>query len=296
MKKLSLALACVIGMMFFASCDPNAINDILEQKPTVEFVSGDNLVSDFSGFWVNTELHFQFKLAPNATSKSPITSFHFAIHDMNGQLIMSDEDATKITNPDGETIIEEVFVKDVPSTYTVKVSVKDAAGKESTAGFAVDYVLPIVSVLGTYQGNVVLAGHVKTDKAVAGYSLDDDYTTGNLPTTVVLGELGENNRVSATFEIDGRPVTLYCTKNDNTLNIDEFHFDRSVPVEGSNASVLLDIKIKNGTAVLSEGTMTLTGNVEGTGTVTGIQYLNVTATATGTINGELQEQPTGGEE
>ena len=284
MKKLSLALACIIGMMFFASCNPDAIDDLLKQKPTVEFVSGDDLVSDFSGFWVGTELHFQIMVAPNATSQSAIQSVHFAIHDLNGNAAYTDD--PEITNPNGETVIDETFVSQVPSTYTVSALVKDAAGRENTVVFTVDYVEPIQAVIGKFGGNVVIKGHVKADQTLGTYSLDDDFETEELYSEVVLGTI-EGDRVLATFEIDGRPVSLHCTQNDNTFTFDEFHFNRAIPV--SNLGVRLDITV-NATATLEDGVFTLAGTSTGIGAITGISLLNATATlSNGTIDGVFNQ-------
>ena len=45
MKKLTFALACIIGMMFFASCTQEQIDEVMAQKPTVEFMSDEGLTS-----------------------------------------------------------------------------------------------------------------------------------------------------------------------------------------------------------------------------------------------------------
>lgn len=287
MKKLTIALACVIGMMFFASCDPDALNQIMEQLPEVEFVSDTNYVSGFSGFWVGEELHFQLRVKPNESSQSPIASVHFAIHNLNGDAVKTYD--PEITDPEGENFFDVTFVSDQPSVYTVTAVVKDQAGKENaTEPFTIDYVEHIESVIGTYQGDVEITGHVKSDKPVLGNTIDEDYTTGKLRTEIVLGQLAEDNRVVATFEIDGRPVSLYCTKTENGLELDEFHFNRLITLV---CPIYLNITVNADATIDENGKMTLDGTANGAGAVFGIPLVNVTANLTGTISGDLNEVP-----
>ena len=288
MKKLFFAMACVIGMMFFASCNPDAINDMLKQKPTVEFVSGDNLVSSFDGFWVGTELHFQIEATPNATSKSPIASIHFAIHDLQGTTVVA-KDYTDF-NGSEPVIIEETFSSNAPSTYVVSASIKDEAGKENFVEITVDYVEPIEAYIGTFEGMVTIEGDVKANQTLPGVNIDDHYTAENLFTTITLGTVSEENRVIATFEIDGRPVSLYCTRDEETGNLtfDEFHFNRTILLV-SNIGINLDLHV-NATAEMTEGKLNLNGTAYGTGALYGISLVSASATlSNGTITGEFNE-------
>lgn len=286
MKKLTIALACVIGMMFFASCDPDALNQIMEQLPEVEFVNDTNYISGSTSAWVGEEVHFQIRVEPNGSSQSPIASVHFAVHNaLNGNAVKTYD--PEITNPNGENFIDVSFVTNEAAPYEVTVEVKDQAGKLNAAELTIDYVEHIVNVLGKYKGNVEIAGHVKTDKPILGNTIDEDYTTGKLLTEIVLGQLAEDNRAVATFEIDGRPVSLYCTKNGNELVFDEFKFNRLITLV---CPIYLNITV-NATATLDEGKMTLTGTANGNGAAIGAQFVSITATLTGNINGELNEVP-----
>ena len=101
-----------------------------------------------------------------------------------------------------------------------------------------------------------------------------------------MGALEENGRVSATFEIENSPVTLYGTMEDNTITFDEFHFNKTLSLQITN--VILDLTA-NFTGVLENDVLTVTGTAVGSGkTMITLVYLEVNLT-NGVVEGSLDK-------
>lgn len=281
MKKTFFALACVIGLMFFASCTQEQINEIMEQKPTVAFIAEAGFISSNTSAYVGDSLNFKFKVAPNSGSESELVSLTFVVVGNGTELV---NENIEIAEPTGENIYVRTVVPTVANTYAVTVTVKDAAGKMNAAAVSVDYVEPTVAELGVYSGDLTLTGHVVTDQLILGQQLDQDIDTVTLPTVITMGSVGEDNRIRATFEIDGSPVSLYCTKDGNNLTFDPFQLNHTI-------TVFTDINLAltvNATAVLNEeeGTLDVTADATGTGTLT-IPLMNPLIDFNGNIQGIL---------
>ena len=284
MKKLFFALACVIGLMTFASCTQEIIDDIMAQKPVVEFVSGDGLTSASTGVYVNTELNFKVKVAPNSSSESELDNFDFSITNSSGLTVFNNK--PEFTNPAGENFFEFTYTPEVASTYAVSATITDKAGKVNVVTIVVDVAEPIVAVMGTFNGTLNIQGHLSS-KPIAGYeTYDMDTTIADLPVKIALGAIDENNHVEATIEIEGTPVSLYGTIEDNIITFNEFHFRKTI-------SLFVDVNLDftmNLTGQLDEDnlTMTLGGTALGTGkTQALIAMLEVTFD--GTIDGTLEK-------
>ena len=280
MKKLFLGLACVIGLMFFASCTQEVIDDIMAQKPSVEFISGEGLIAGNTSVYVGTELNFQVKVAPNSGSQSELSHFDFSITDLTGATVFNENPA--FDDPNGENIFYFSYTPSAASTYAVTATVTDKAGKVNVITAVVDYVEPVVEGIGTFNGILTINGHVTTNEVV-GYTYDDDYNIEDLDVTITLGTIDENNRVSATIDIDGTPVTLYGTMVENTITFDEFHFNKTITI---TATVTLDLAM-NITGVLEDDVMTLSGTAAGSGK-TQVLLIMLEANYEGNIDGSLE--------
>ena len=277
MKKIFFAMACFIGLMFFASCTQEQINEIMEQKPVVSFVAEEGFISNNTSVFVGEEMNFKFKVAPNSGSQSELVSLTFNVATINATDFLNEN--IEITEPTVESVFTRTVAPTDANTYVVTVTVKDAAGKMNAAVVTVDYVQPIAAEIGVFEGVMVIAGHVTTD-SISNQHIDQDLDTLFLPTTITLGTLEENNRVAATFVIDGTPVTLYSTMEDNHITFDQFNFNRTVNVF---VDFVLNI-VMNTEADIVDDTMTLTGNVTGTGTPT-LLFVQLHANMTGTVEG-----------
>lgn len=281
MKKFFFALACVVGLMTFASCTQEVIDDIMAQKPVAEFVAGDGLISVNTSVYLGETLNFKVKVAPNSGSESELAHFDFSITNLTGATVFNEN--PEITNPTGENFFEFAYTPTAASTYAVTATVTDKAGKANVVNVVVDCVEPVIEGLGTFAGAIDILGHVTTNEVV-GYTYDADYNMEQLATTLTLGVVDENNRVSATLEIDGTPVTLYGTLAEGTITFDEFHFNKTISI---TVDVTLDL-LMNMTGVLADDVLTLSGTAAGTGT-TMVLVAQVTATYDGNISGTLNK-------
>lgn len=281
MKKFFFALACVVGLMTFASCTQEVIDDIMAQKPVAEFVAGDGLISVNTSVYLGETLNFKVKVAPNSGSESELAHFDFSITNLTGATVFNEN--PEITNPTGENFFEFAYTPTAASTYAVTATVTDKAGKANVVNVVVDCVEPVIEGLGTFAGAIDILGHVTTNEVI-GYTYDADYNMEQLATTLTLGVVDENNRVSATLEIDGTPVTLYGTLAEGTITFDEFHFNKTISI---TVDVTLDL-VMNMTGVLADNVLTLSGTATGTGS-TMVLVAQVTANYEGTVNGTLNK-------
>lgn len=275
-------MACIIGLMFFASCTQEQIDDIMAQKPVVEFVSGEGYISGNTGVYVGETLNFKVKVAPNSGSEAALSHFDFSVTDATGATVFNDN--PEFTDPNGENYFEYVLTPEYASTFVVTATVTDVNGKANFVNVVVNYVEPVTEGIGTFSGIINIMGHVTTNEVV-GYTYDGDYNIDTLATTLTLGVVGDDNRVSATLDIDGTPVTLYGTMDENnTITFDEFHFNKTITI---TVDVTLDLTM-NMTGVLENDVLTLSGTAAGSGK-TQVIVLVVEANFDGTIDGSLEK-------
>ena len=285
MKRLSIALACLIGMIFLAGCTQDQISEFLEQKPNVAFVEAEGYTSSNVTVLAGTELNFQIKVSPNAGSASPLAHLNFVIADVNGHIVRDVNH--EIEDPTGESIIFESFSTEKASTYLVTATVTDEAGKANIAELTVGYLEPIVAEIGVFKGKVNITGRVTTDGGiVAGMgALNEPLDIGNIATEITLGST-EAGKINAMIYIDGTPVVFQATPDGDHLAFDEFNFNTTIDLY--NVAITLNITI-NMDGVLAGDTLTLDGTAYGYGeiTVVGVKvHVNLND---GVIDGVLEK-------
>lgn len=79
MKKLALALVCLVSVAFFASCDP----EITNPEPTIAVITGENYVYDGQTIDVNTDYLFGVRAASNSQTGKELASFKLNLKIMN---------------------------------------------------------------------------------------------------------------------------------------------------------------------------------------------------------------------
>lgn len=282
MKKLFFAMACVIGLMTFASCTQEVIDDILAQKPTVEFVSEDGFTSTSTSFYVGESINFKVKVAPNSGSQSELDHFDFSITTKEGTVVFNQN--PEITDPAGENYFTFSFAPEVADNYTVTATITDKAKKANVAAIIIDYVQPVVEGIGTFDGMVNINGHITSNSVQNFPPYDEDYDITDIPLHLVLGTNVEG-KINATLEIDGNPVTLYATQDGENLIFDQFHFYKEIELTPQN--VTLDLTM-NMTGVMHDDTLTLSGECAGNGSTT-ILVVVFQVDMTGTIEGTLNK-------
>lgn len=286
MKKLIFTLACVIGLMTLSSCDPKVVDDMVKQAPELEFVQGTGYITGSTNVYLGTELNFKVRVAPNAGSESALVHFDLSATDLDGHTLSYDPE---ITEPNEENIFEWSITPTKASTYTITATVTDAANKLNEKVIVVNVVEPVEAVHGVFAGTVNIQGHLKSNEIAGFQSYDKDYELKDVPTKIMLGTVS-GNRVSATFEIEGYPVTLYGTLNgditDGTINFTGISFNKTVDLY-VEVTVVLAADI---TAVTDGDDITISGTASGAGSTTvAFALLQVDMTDC-VINGTLTRQ------
>ena len=122
MKKLALALVCLVSVAFFASCTTE------EGDPTIKVLTEEGYVQDGATVDVNTDVNFGFVMASNAESGKELTSLIIKIDD-------NDPDTITLTGKEYtyRGTVQYQFTKDeIVGESTIKAIVTDAGGKTAT--------------------------------------------------------------------------------------------------------------------------------------------------------------------
>lgn len=286
MKKILLALTCLVTTVFLASCTQEQIDDFLEKKPNVAFVEAEGYVSSNASVLVDTEVLFQIKASPNAGSNSPLAHINFAVTDIKGNTVKDVNHP--IEDPTGETVFTESFNTQKASTFVVTVTVTDEAGKANIAELTVTYMNPIIAEIGVFKGNLAITGRVTTDGGIIPGTnpLDEPLDISDIVTTITLGAV-ENNKINAMINIEDTPVIFEATQDGNNLVFDEFVFMKSINLYG--VEIELNITV-NMNGVLENDVLTLDGTASGTGIVK-VLGLNVHVNLIdGVITGVLEKE------
>ena len=73
MKKLALALVCLVSVAFFASCDPQEI--VQELQPSIEVLSGEDYLQNGDVIDMYELRDYGFRCASNPTSQAELVNF-----------------------------------------------------------------------------------------------------------------------------------------------------------------------------------------------------------------------------
>lgn len=122
MKKLALALVCLVSVAFFASCTP-------EGDPTIYVLNEEGYVKNGDIVDVNTEFNFGFVMASSIETGKELSSLVLKIDD-------NAPDTIALTGKDYTytgTLIYELTREEIIATSTIEAIVIDAAGKTASA-------------------------------------------------------------------------------------------------------------------------------------------------------------------
>ena len=126
MKKLALALACLVSVAFFASCTEKVENP----EPSIAILAEEGYVADNSVVDLNAEVNFGFVVASNAETNKGLTTLvvsidgtEWANKDLTGMTEYTYTDKVTYT-PERDEII---------GTSVITAIVTDEAGETATA-------------------------------------------------------------------------------------------------------------------------------------------------------------------
>jgi hypothetical protein len=122
MKKLALALVCLVSVAFFASCTQ-------EGEPTIQVLNEEGYVQNGDVVNVNTDFNFGFVMASSAVTGKELTSLIIKIDDQDPDTITIS--GTEYTYRG--TLRYEFRRDEIVGESTITAIVIDAAGKIATA-------------------------------------------------------------------------------------------------------------------------------------------------------------------
>ena len=136
MKKLALALVCLVSVAFFASCDRTIENP----EPSIAVIAEEGYIQNNDIIDVNTDYSFGFIVASNAETNKELANLlvNVEIFDVEGNSIGLTEwdnlDLTGMTSyPYRETLTIEYGRDEIVGTCVITAKVTDAAGEINTA-------------------------------------------------------------------------------------------------------------------------------------------------------------------
>jgi hypothetical protein len=149
MKKLALALMCLVSVAFFASCTKPVENP----EPTIAVMTGDNFISgtieEPTIINLNDEnainLKWGFHVESNAETKKQLASLKLTFEEIfNGETYVSDTtiDLTGMTSYDFSEFLFDQEERTILEEVTIKAVVTDADNKTNNATIALKLDMP----------------------------------------------------------------------------------------------------------------------------------------------------------
>ena len=123
MKKLALALVCLVSVAFFASCTP-------EGQPTIQVLAEEGYVVDNQVVDLNTDLNYGFVMASSAETNKDLKQLVVKIDDGEETVV----DLTGMKEYTFRDVIKYTLeAKDIIAESMITATVTDVAGQTATA-------------------------------------------------------------------------------------------------------------------------------------------------------------------
>jgi hypothetical protein len=134
MKKLALALVCLVSVAFFASCTPEVTNP----EPSLAIMTGENFVYDGQTVDVGVTYSIGFRAASNAQTGKELAKFtlNSSLYEMDGSLFYSAD--TTFTASGTEYVFQndnlkfENNVRDLVGKAIFTATITDVDGKSKS--------------------------------------------------------------------------------------------------------------------------------------------------------------------
>lgn len=140
MKKLALALVCLVSVAFFASCDPQVQNP----EPTIAVLVEEGYVANGDVVDLNTEFNYGFVMAANTQTNKELASLIIKIDDNEPDTIALQ--GTEYTHRG--TLKYELTSKDeIVGESLITAIVTDAAGETATASIKLSINQPALPLI-----------------------------------------------------------------------------------------------------------------------------------------------------
>ena len=154
MKKLALALVCLIGVAFFTSCDPTITN----ADPTISILDEDGCIQNNAVINLDEVYPFGFKVASNAETGVELSKLLIVVNDLPW-------DSVELTGKTEDIYRNQIRFSlhdrdSIVGTGSIKATLTDANGKTATSSieFSInDPAKPLIPAAFTWfrQGNTI---------------------------------------------------------------------------------------------------------------------------------------------
>jgi hypothetical protein len=132
MKKLAMALACLVSVAFFASCTQETPN------PTISVASQEGFIQNNDVVDVPSVKKFGFNVAAELNGKD-LTKLYVTVSDGDTTITWADLDLTALAATRSYAYVDSLELRrDIIGHVNINAVVTDAAGKTATASIAID--------------------------------------------------------------------------------------------------------------------------------------------------------------
>ncbi len=143
MKKLALALVCLVSVAFLASCDP----EITNPQPTIAVMTGENFVYDGQVLDVNTDYSLGFNAASNSQTLKELKTFTLSIKilDNDGEEMDSNVNTIDVSGTEYQYLDEEfgfVLRSEIIGKAEITATITDVDGQLATTTLVVSINMP----------------------------------------------------------------------------------------------------------------------------------------------------------
>lgn len=132
MKKLALALVCLVSVAFFASCDPT----VEHPEPTIAIVAEEGFLTDGQVIEMDVVYPYGFIVASNPETQKELAKLVIVCGDAT--LCDSVISGTEFTFKGELYFTDSEDTREIINTYEIVATVTDAAGETNSATIKVD--------------------------------------------------------------------------------------------------------------------------------------------------------------
>ena len=272
MKKSTLAIACCIGLMLFASCKKDV-------APTITLFQGEGYITENAEIYTSTDVKVGFVATGENLTKIVVSATQ------NGAIIQ--DDIIQLIDNESSYTMTTSLSFDTPGIVTITGTVFDKKGNGATKSFDI-YCdeKPNAKFIGHYEGTALLNG---TFEAVIEGVEPMQQTIENQPfaTSVEITEGADINTVVAAITINEQTDTVVGTVEGNKVAFEAINETITYNYEYQGFSVPVTFNM-NYIIIgeLNDNHLDLDGTCIGTGELHVFMY-NGTINIDSTVGGSL---------
>ena len=272
MKKSTLAIACCIGMMLFASCKKDVV-------PTITLFQGEGYITENAEIYTSTDVMLGFVATGENLTKIVVSATQ------NGTIIQ-DDIIQLIDNESSYTMTTRISFN-TPGTITVTGTVFDKKGNGATKSFDINCVeKPNAKFIGHYEGATILNGNIEMN--IEGMDpMQQPIENQSFVASVEITEGEAVNKVEAAITINEQTNTVVGTVEGNKVVFEAVNstFTYNYEYQGFSVPVTFNMTYNiNGT--LNDNHLDLDGTCVGVGELHVVIY-NGTVNIDSTVGGSL---------